>query len=185
LPNVKYVIAMDAIGIDLPAQIDSFFAKALDDTFKRDYLISFDCQFESLGAERGDVIRLNHILLSSYHRSGRITTVETDGGGNVVAIIIDQEIASDDTTNFNDVSVGGGFGVAITMDDGTVRTFPLVQPLGAPTNRLAFLTPATPTGIETELLAVVGKTALETQRLIIKDIEPTRGFEAHITCIPE
>jgi hypothetical protein len=180
LSNAVNVLAMDAVGIDRTSQVDEFFSKSLKAMDLRDYVITLDCWFESLAAEEGDVVRLNHVLISKFNLAARIVEVVTNAGGDVVSITIDQNIASDL------FQAGTNYGMAVTIDSGTVKIFQWQMAAGGDTNRIVFAAPLVGSSIQVGFMVALGELGKESLRAIINQpVKPTKGFEAHITCVPE
>jgi hypothetical protein len=180
LANAINVLTIDAIGLDRASQIDDFFAKSLKAMDVRDYIITLDCWFESLAAEQGEVVLLNHILISKYHLSARVVSSETNGNGDVVSVTLDQNISSDLFVS------GTNYGLAITIATGIIKMFQWQMWAGGDTNRIVFSPPLINSGIETDLMVAVGELGKQSIRAIINQpIQPTRGFEAHLTLVPE
>lgn len=157
----------------------------------RSTFYSWDCAAESILCRRGDLIGIQHDMLSAHAGSARITGFETDVNGDITSLWLDSVVPIEDNP-FMDESpdlaaeedlslLGLRSGVAISRAGGvTVHSV-----AGGDGLRLEF-SPAIPAaGVSEGALVVAGPIGREYLRLIVFGVAPKPDFEATITAVDE
>ncbi len=152
---------------------------------------SWDCAAESILCRRGDLIAVQHDMLSEWAGSGRIISVETDGNGDVTGIMVDGPLPVSDLPDMlasadllaedNLLALGVPTGAAISRGD-VVTVHPVSS---ADDLWLRFSPPISPDGIEEGALIVTGPIGREYLRLIVFGVTPRANFEATVTAVDE
>lgn len=165
----------------------------LDQPSVRGTFYSFDAPAEAIVCRRGDLVGVQHDMLTSRAGGGRVIDIEEDASG-VKAIHLDEEVPVDndpgvlavtDWLAVKDVlSLGETSGVALRRTDGTVTVHPIANPAGS-ASRLEFATPIPSSGIEGGTLAAVGRLGSEYLRLIVFSVMPRPDLEASLTLVDE
>lgn len=139
---------------------------------------SFTQDFEHLVARRGSLIRITHDVLLVGQASGRIKALTTDGGGDVTAITVDEELSF--------VS-GTAYGFVIRRDTtGDVSISARAANLSTGAYTTVTLQTAIPAASAPEVgdLFGFGEFGSETELALVKSIEPAGDFDARLTVVP-
>lgn len=157
----------------------------------RSTFYSWDCAAESILCRRGDLIAVQHDMLTEWAGAARVTRVVTDGGGDVVAVHLDTPVPVggypflDAVPNLADEDnlalLGLRSGVAIRRG-AEVAIYPVDDGIDAV---LEFDPPLDPDSVEIGDLVAVGPLGRETLRLIFFGITPRPNFEATVTAVDE
>jgi hypothetical protein len=154
----------------------------LDQANQRSTFYYLDTDVESLVCRRGDLVALQHDILTSRCGDGHVVR-KTLSAGNIAGIVLDSKISI----------VGGNTGIAIRRTDGTISTHQLSN-LGGETETLTFTTPFADTDTilgfdntnrEYGSLVVAGSLATEYLRMLVHTIAPTKDLGATVTLIDE
>jgi hypothetical protein len=159
-------------------------------TQKRSTFYDFDAPAEAIKCRRGSLIEVTHDMLTEYAGSGRITDIEYDASGDVVAVTLDNEppavsglswddIGPDDweTLDMGTIGLTGGVflrGKAITSHACTIDG-----------SRIELTTAATIEDLRLDDLAIVGPATTEALRLIVFDMAPRDDMTWTITAVDE
>ena len=151
---------------------------------------------EVILCRRGDLVAVQHDVMSEFAGSARISAVELDVGGDVDAITLDAPVPApfypylddiDDLDLESDLSRAGNRpGVAIRRSTG-VTLHPVSDSVG---NRIEFSPPISASGLFDggdllDSLVSVGSLGSEYRRLIVFSVTPRPNFEATITMVDE
>lgn len=195
IEDVTDVIPADAVGVTTAAQVDQLFGLDLKLAWHRDYIVECDVHVQSLVAERGDLVRLSHTILSRHHRWARVAAVERDGSGHVTTITIDARKAItgegdiEDVTAIEGVSEIGELGVAMAVAIRTGAnvevTAPLANAPAAQETRLVLASPLASADVKPGDPVVIGPATQVSERFLVADIRPSRLFNARLTLLPE
>lgn len=155
---------------------------------------SFDAPAEAIVCRRGDLVGVQHDMLASWAGAGRVIDIEEGDGLTVTAVHLDEEITVENgpdlwsVTDFfavKDVlAIGQKSGVALRRTDGSVTVHELANAAGS-ASRLELATPTGPGGIESGVLATVGRLGQEYLRLIVFSVTPRPDMEASVTLVDE
>ena len=157
----------------------------------RSTFYSWDCAAESILCRRGDLIGLQHDMLTEHAGSARIRGIETNGAGLVTSIWLDSTLPvisyhfMDQSPNLaaeeNLALLGMRTGIAISRASGVT-----VHPVsGSDGVRLDFSPPISAAGIAEGALVVAGPLGQEYRRLIVFGVTPRPNYEATVTAVPE
>jgi sulfur carrier protein ThiS len=195
---------LEEIGYEGFVDEDKTVARAEFDLKQSDLRFVFyfgECGIESIVCRRGDLVGVQHDVLSRPVGSARIKSVTTSGG-NVTGLVLDGSIPleaseafylSDGDDDFytesggEDFYLDGDVGVAIRLLDQTLLTKQIVAS-GGEAKTVTFSTPfAIPGGgvLAADCLLVSGDLASEYSRMIVFDIAPKNDLEATLTFVPE
>lgn len=194
LGDVQQTLAMDAVFIDNPDQIESYFKLYLAAAWHRDHSFQFTTFFSGLAAEEGDVIGINHLMLQRLHASARIVAVTRNGLDEITHLTLDRwlgEEGSDDLedvldlSSLDDVSLAGvDIGAAIADAAGLVTTH-VIASVDSPARRIAFAVPFVNDDVLPGNLVVAGEQGSEYLRCEITSIVSKDWKNFTITCVPE
>lgn len=154
----------------------------LDQANLRSTFYYLDTDVEALVCRRGDLVALQHDILTSRCGDGHIVR-KTLSAGNIAGVVLDSKITI----------VGGNTGIAIRRTDGTISTHALSN-IGGETETLTLTTPFADTGTilgfddtsrEYGSLVVAGALATEYLRMLVHTITPTKDLGATVTLIDE
>lgn len=139
---------------------------------------SFRQDLEFITYQRGDRVAITHEVLLVGDKSGRIKSVTIDGGTNVTAVNIDEQII---------MAAGKSYGIAIrTVDDASILRG--VTTVEGPTRDLTLSTSIPPVSGNPAVakgdLFGFGETGLETDDATIISIAPDNDFRARIIAVP-
>lgn len=152
---------------------------------------------ESIICRRGDLIGLQHDVITRRAGFARISAIATSGG-LVTGLTLDQEVPLvNESDNLNDVAdvtlvaditnLGASSGAAIRLNDGlgTIITKTLTGSTGD-TATLTFAPPFTlPSGLEVGCVVVTGLLGSEYARMIVKDVLPDSQLGATLVLVDE
>lgn len=158
----------------------------------RSTFYSWTAAAESITCRRGDLVGVQHDMLSKWSGAGIITQVIRDGDGLITVLSLDEEVprgltydmlASEDLLAEPDLlALGLEMGAAIRARDGTVT----VQRIsGGAGQGLVFRPPLDLPKVEPGGLVAFGPVGRETLRLVISGITPKPDFTATITAVDE
>lgn len=156
----------------------------------RSTFYSWECAAESILCRRGDLVAVQHDMLTEWAGAARIVEIVTDGAGDVVGIYLDSPV---DVANFpfmdqvpnlaaepNLALLGRRSGVAIRRGASVS-----VHSVNGGGDFIEFSPGIDPTDIEIGSLVAVGSLGKETLRLLVFGITPRPNFEATITAVDE
>lgn len=178
-------------GVVSEADARSRAAYDLRQPLHRGVFYNFDCGAEYILARRGDLVAVQHDMLTSWAGAARVVDVENDGDGGVVAVSLDAAlpVAShpfmDGVPNLatepNLALLGRRSGAAISRGGGVT-----VHPIsGSDGIRLEFAPPLDPDGLDVGALVSVGPLGTEYLRLIVFGISPKPNLTASVTLVDE
>ncbi len=167
---------------------------------------TLDAPVESIVCRRGDLVAVNHDLLTRKTGWGRVVQV-IKSGGNITAVRVDSDLdftSNGDWSTIADITavedildVGVTMGCMIRRADGTITTHALSNATGT-SDLLTFTTPFaddTMTGSDYDdgiisevsdgVLVAVGPLGEEYLRLLITEIMPSADMTARITMVDE
>lgn len=165
---------------------------------------SFNAPAEALVATRGDLIGINHHVLSLTHASARIVDVVVDSGGEVTSVILDSSVpvymepAWEDVDEVESVDavemIGATTSIGIRRSDGTFKVYDIAEGDGSGHRDIVEL--ATPVAedldpddgeplIRNDCLVYLGQASEEVMRLIVFDVQYDHNQMAQITAVDE
>jgi len=157
----------------------------------RNTFYSCDVSAEVLMCRQGDLVGVQHDVLTEWSGSARIMAIETDTGGDVTAITLDTVVPVadypflDDIPNivtFDNLALAGlKSGAAIRRSSGVT----LHQISGSTGATIEFSPPLDPAGIYEDALVAIGPLGAEYLRLVVASVRPKPNFEATITFVDE
>lgn len=157
----------------------------------RNTFYSWDCAAEAILCRRGDLIAVQHDMLSERTGSARVIGIDHDDAGEVIGLhldgLVDLPTAPDllavpDLLATGDMlSMGMRIGIAIRRL-GATTTHPIHSADGY---HVAFDPPIDPAGLEEGALVGWGPMGREYLRLIVFGITPKPDFTATITAVDE
>lgn len=163
----------------------------------RSTFYSGEVSAEVVLCRRGDLVAVQHDVLTEWAGAARIASIETDTSGDVVSITLDTEVPVaaydflneiDELDEEDDLSLAGlQSGAAIRRRDG-VTTHQIDSATGA---TLTFSPAISPDGLfdgdenALDALVAVGPLGSETLRLIVFGVTPRENFGATITMVDE
>ncbi|NGQ93369.1 hypothetical protein G5V65_21005 [Rhodobacter sp. HX-7-19] len=149
---------------------------------------------EAIVARRGDLVAVQHDLLSELAGSGRIVDWTLDGSGDVDTITIDCEVAVANEPDFLSVTdllavedvllIGATSGVIIRGPDGLSSVIALDNTTGQ-TAVLELATPIPAADVYAGALVSIGRTGQEALRLVVFAVDPQEDFTASLTLVDE
>lgn len=157
----------------------------------RNTFYSCDVSAEVVLTRQGDLVAVQHDILTEWAGSARIVSIETDTSGDVVALVLDTPVPVadydflDDLAAMDDEDDLSLFGVksgVVIRREATVTTHQIAGALGP---RIEFSPPLSPVGIYEGGLVGVGPMGAEYLRLIVASVRPKPNFEATITFVDE
>ena len=157
----------------------------------RSTFYSWECDSESILCRQGDLVAVQHDMISSWSGSGRVIDIMYDGSGDVVGLVIDNMIpfsdepdmlSSPDLLGVDDLLMSGlPVGVSIMRGD-SVST----HVVSGVTGNVVTFSPAIPADdIEIGSMVASGPVGSEHLRLVVSEIAPTSQFRATITAVDE
>lgn len=157
----------------------------------RSTFYSWEAAAESILCRRGDLIAVQHDMLTEWAGAGRVVEIITDGSGDIVALRLDVPVTVasypflDEVPNLatepNLALLGRRTGAAIGSG-GSVAVHPVDSGSG---NLIEFDPPIDPADIDIGDLVAVGSLGQETLRLLVFGVTPRPNFEATITAVDE
>lgn len=151
---------------------------------------SFDCAAESIVCRRGDLVAVQHDMLSDWAGSGRVVDIETNSSGNITALRLDSSVSLGSSPYMDQVA-------NLATEDNLallgLRSGASIRRLGSVSthavtgsgDRIVFSPAIDPDGIEIGTLVATGLVSQETLRLIVFGITPRPNFEASVTLVDE
>lgn len=149
---------------------------------------------EALVARRGDMVLVQHDMLTSRSGSGRVSDVAINGAGNVTSITLDCEVdlvnEPDMLTVQNLLAVPDMLALGLTSAavvrgaSGPSNAMPLTNASGS-ASVLTLATPVALSAVPDGALVAVGPTRQELLRLIIFSVEATEDYTATLTLVDE
>jgi hypothetical protein len=139
---------------------------------------SFQVDAEVLTNTNGDLIGVQHDILTTSAGFARIKGKLGDGMGNLVGLLLDSVVP---------VDIASGIAIRYRDGSGTI-TLKVLQTEAEETDTVTFFTPFADPGddeIGEGCLVTVGEVGSEFLRLILTDIEPGEDLTANVTCIDE
>ena len=153
-----------------------------------------DAPAEAIVCRRGDLVGVQHDMLTAQAGAGRIVDWEFDGSGDIAAIWLDEAVPVANEPDLHAVAdmhaitdmhaIGRKTGAAIRLSDGSVATEELANTTGE-SARLEFASAISPTGVTEGLLATVGPLGREFMRAVVFAIRPRADFSASLTLVDE
>jgi hypothetical protein len=158
---------------------------------------TFDCGADALVAQRGDLVGVQHDIITRRSGASRVVSVIEDGSGNITGLTLDgtvpvftsagiQSLASV-ATAASIQALGEKTGIAIRLKQGAGI---LVKQITAAVNddvlSVTFATPfPDPGNLSTDCLVTVGPLGSEYKRLIVYGVQPKAELQATVTCVDE
>ncbi|MDF2140863.1 hypothetical protein [Paenirhodobacter sp. CAU 1674] len=159
----------------------------------RGVFYNLDMPAEAIVCRRGDLVGVQHDMLTDQAGAGRVVWVEYDGS-DVSALSLDSPVpvwAEGDmhaVTNMHAITdmhlVGRKTGVAIRRETGSITVHPVANASGE-TDRIEFSPPISDSGIDDGVLVTVGALGREFLRLIVFGVTPRADFQASLTLVDE
>lgn len=182
-PAVAVLNVFEEISYDSLTSTSAVQARALFDIAQsklRSNFYSGEVPIEAIVAVRGDLVGVNHDILSDYAGAARIKSI-TRSGGRITQILLDGTVPGPNT---------GFLGIAVRLADfslwiqTTIITSSTVE-----TDTITFsgsgpLDPGS-TLLTTDCLLVSGKAGTEYKRMILFAVSPKENFTADITLVDE
>lgn len=160
----------------------------------RSTFYSLDAPVEAIVARRGDLVGVQHDLLSQYAGFGRITNWTMNGSGQVTAITLDCSITIVNEPNLLAVSdmlavadllnLGVQSGAVTRGPDGPSPVRVLTNASGQHST-LTLASPISAADVYDGALVSIGATGQEVLRLIVFSVEPREDFTATMTLVDE
>jgi len=137
------------------------------------FTISTD--FEHLACSRGDLVLLTHDVMLVGLASGRVTARVTNGAGELVGLVLDQEIV---------MEAGKDYRVRVRLASGVSFPRPLVTTPGA-SQQVTFTSPVAAADAWPAVgdLFAYGESGRESIECLVRSIEPTRDLTATLTLV--
>lgn len=155
---------------------------------------NLDAPVEAIVARRGDLVAVQHDLLSQYAGAARITDWTLNGSGQVTSITLDSAVAVVNETNMLAVTnllavpdmlaLGQRSGAVIRGADGPSPVRLLSNATGEAAT-LTFATPIPAADVYEGALVAIGSSGREVLRLIVFAVEPREDFTATLTLVDE
>jgi predicted phage tail protein len=176
IDNATIFEQIEAFGITRLEQVHTYGRYLLAVNALRPEVYSFEADIEVLSCRRGDLIRFQHDVPRFGLSAGRIKAVTLNGGGNVIALSIDETVH---------VDAGRSYAIRARKNDGTIVTINLS--MGSSTTDTKTLTLATPTAPAScpavgDLFAY-GELNRETVELLVRNIYRLDDVAATIECV--
>jgi hypothetical protein len=188
---------MEQVTYEGPVTEAEVRARALYDqkvAVERSTFYSLEAPAEAIVARRGDLVAVQHDLISALSGSGRVVGWTANNAGLVDAVQLDSAVevinepavlAVTDVLAVPDVlKLGLSSGVVIRGASGPATARALSNATGT-TDVLQFATPIAATEVFEGALVAVGPRGSETLRLIVFAIEPQEDFTASLTLVDE
>jgi hypothetical protein len=188
---------MEQVTYEGPTTEAEVIDRATYDQLQAKYRATFytlDAPVEAIVARRGDLVAVQHDLLSQYAGSGRITNWTLNGSGQVTSITLDCSVATVNEPEMLSVTnllavpdmldLGKQTGVIIRGPDGPGAVRTLSNATGQ-TETLTFATPIPAADVYDGALVSIGQTGSEVLRLIVFSVEPREDFTATLTLVDE
>jgi len=134
---------------------------------------TFNCDFEHLACQRGQIILVGHDVTMWGLAWGRVKELIMDGP-DIAGVIVDEKFPMEAEGNYN---------IRFRLQDGSSYVREVVTEVGENTE-LTF-TEVTSEEIQVDDLAMFGEVGTETQRLLVKSIDRSENFNALLTCVDE
>lgn len=157
----------------------------------RNTFYSFEVSAEHVLCRRGDLVAVQHDMISEWCGAARITAIETDSSGDITALALDTPVdipgtyfmdeSPDLSAEPNLAALGLEGGVAIRR----LGSVSVHRVDGGDPYRLEFSPAISPDGIEVDGLIVAGTIGHEVLRLLVFSVAPRQNLEASITCVDE
>ncbi len=157
----------------------------------------FDVAADAIVAERGDLVGVQHDIITRRAGSSRILSVSNDGSGNITALTLDGTVPVMTTAGIASFAslgtvasvgaLGENTGIAIRRKQGAGI---LVKQITAATEGdnlvVTFGAPfADPGNLESGCLVSVGPLGAHYRRLIVYGVAPAPDLQATVTCVDE
>lgn len=191
--DVTRIIEQETDAIADEAQVIAFYKLYLNALWHRDHVFTMETWFESVAAEPGDIIEVNHLMLSETHTAARIIKVLKNGAGDVTALELDMELdgnaptgleAMADLTTIEDMAAQGlKLGARIMTGPGLT-----VQPIAtvaAGDGVITFEAPFTNADVAPGQLVAIGVRGQETRRFELVSADPSSATDFTLTLAPE
>jgi predicted phage tail protein len=191
--EVSRVISLDAVGIADVAQIQEYFELYLNAAYHRDYTFSFQIWFEGLACEVGDILAINHMMISSLMASARIVEIERNGSNEIIAVTLDAAQEPNDETGLEailDLSsleniFAQGVKIGATIVTGLGATTQPISAVSNVTKRITFEVPFINDAVLPEHMVVLGERGQEALRVEVTKIQAGDNLSFNITAVPE
>jgi hypothetical protein len=156
----------------------------------------FDVSADALVAERGDLIGVQHDILTRRAGSSRIVSV-IKSGSNITGLTLDGSVPVWTTAGISTLAhvasassiqaLGEKTGCAIRLKQGAgILTKQVTTAANGDNVDVTFATPfADPGNIDTDCLVSVGPFGSEYKRVIVYGVQPTADLQATVTCVDE
>ncbi len=191
--DVTRIIEQETDAIADEAQVIAFYKLYLNALWHRDHVFTMETWFESVASEPGDIIEINHLMLSETHTAARIIKVLKDGAGDVTALELDMALdgnaptgleAMADLTTIADMAAQGlKLGARIMTGPGLT-----VQPIAtvaAGDGVITFEAPFTNADVAPGQLVAIGVRGQETRRFELVSANPSSATDFTLTLAPE
>jgi len=194
--NAAYDGLVDTAKVVARGQFD------LDQANLRSTFYSLETDIESIVCRRGDLIAVQHDILTSRSGTARIVS-KTLSAGNIIGVILDSEIQVLNPIDMHTIAdmhvVGdlrgsdGGTGLSIRRSNGTISTHKISNAEGS-TSTITFTTPFADTAQvvgfnDTDnkqgCLIVSGNFGQEYLRLLVANITPGKDLTAALVLVDE
>ena len=156
----------------------------------RGVFYDWDAPSEAIKCRRGDLVQMNHDMLSEQHASGRIIDIELDAAGLVTAVLVNNDMPALDFLDWDEIepedwetldmgTIGLSAGVVLRGDSISTHTATTDGPV------ITLDTPVAIAGLAFDDLAIVGPARNEGVRLLVRDMRPRDDLTWTITAVDE
>ncbi|MCU0909791.1 MAG: phage tail protein [Rhodobacteraceae bacterium] len=172
-------------------------AKAVYDQLQPVYrgtFYSLDAPAEALVCRKGDLVGVQHDMLTQHAGYGRIIDLDRDGSGDVVSVTLDGPVPITNEPYMDEVAdlsvvpdlslLGVSSSAAVRRTVGGVTVHALSNATGEH-SVLVFAAPVAAAGMIEGVLVAVGRSGREYLRLIVFDVQARPNFEASLTLVDE
>lgn len=157
---------------------------------------SFGVDLDHLLFKRGDLIKINHDMLTNCYGSGRLVSYTTSGG-NLLTLTLDTDMLDAPPEGYDSLFevpnvftladfftlTEGPIGAELRLKDGYTATIPIASVSGKTLTVEG--TFAVPNGIEQTSLVAIGPRGSEGHRVVVGDISKDGDRQALVTCFAE
>lgn len=161
---------------------------------RRNTFYSLEAPAQAVVARRGDLVAVQHDMISQWHGAGIVVDLTFDGAGDVTHITLDCDVqisAEPDLLSVPDLlavsdmlTLGQSSGAIVRGPSGPSAVLPLANATGT-TNVLELVTPISAASIYEGALVSVVLSAAEILRLIVFSVDPLDDYQARLTLVDE
>ena len=165
----------------------------LDQGMYRNTFYSLDAPAEAVVCRMGDLVGIQHDLLTEQQGAGRIIAIQTSGG-SIVSLDLDCKVPIQNEVDLLSVAdilavpdvlaIGAKTALIIRGESGPSNALALTNATGE-TDHLVLATPLAPSAAYVGALAVVGPVSTTVLRTVVLNIEPKEDLSATLTFVDE